>query len=146
VPNARQFCGLTGSTALVPISSVTLVQQLINIIGIGSDPSDVNLQIFHNDALGIATKIDLGASFPANKTGAVSNAIGYQLELYAPFGATTVNYRVTKLTDGTQVTGTISTNLPASTTLLCPQVCRTSGSTSQNVSIDFIQLNAYTLN
>jgi len=146
VPNARQFCGLVGSTVLIPISSTITVASQTNIIGLGSDVGDTNLQIFHNDATGVATKIDLGASFPANKTGAVANGVGYQLELYAPFGATTVNYRVTKLTDGTQVTGTISSNLPANTTLLCPQVCRTSGSTSQNVSIDFIQLNAYTLN
>ena len=146
VPNARQFCGLTGSTALVPISSAVTVQSLTNIIGMGSDATDTNLQIFHNDASGVATKIDLGASFPANKTGAVANGIGYQLELYAPLGGTTVNYRVTRLTDGLQTSGTITTNLPTSTTLLCPQVCRTSGSTSQNVSIDFIQLTAYTLN
>lgn len=146
VPNARQFIGLTGTSTLIAISSVVTVESLTNIIGMGSDATDTNLQIFHNDASGVATKIDLGASFPANKTGAVANGIGYQLELYAPLGATTVNYRVTKLTDGTQVTGTISTNLPTSTTLLCPQVCRTSGSTSQNVSIDFIQLTAYTLN
>jgi hypothetical protein len=146
VPNARQFCGLVGSTTLVAISSTVTVASLTNIIGFGSDVGDTNLQIFHNDASGVATKIDLGATFPANKTGAVANGIGYQLELYAPFGATTVKYRVTRLTDQTEVTGTITTNLPASTTLLCPQVCRTSGSTSQNVSIDFIQLNAYTLN
>ena len=146
VPNARQFIGLTGTSTLIAISSVVTVQSLTNIIGMGSDVGDTNLQIFHNDASGVATKIDLGASFPANKTGAVANGIGYQLELYAPLGATTVNYRVTRLTDGTQVTGTISTDLPASITLLCPQVCRTSGSTSQNVSIDFIQLTAYTLN
>jgi hypothetical protein len=146
VPNARQFVGLTGTTTLIAISNTVTVQSLTDIIGMGSDTGDTNLQIFHNDASGLATKIDLGASFPANKTGAVANGISYQLELYAPFGATTVNYRVTNQFDGTQTQGTISTNLPASTTLLCPQVCRTSGSTAQNVAIDFVQLNCYTLN
>jgi hypothetical protein len=146
VPNARQFCGMTNSATLLGISSAVTVQSLQNIIGIGSDSGDTNLQIFHNANAALATKIDLGSNFPANKTGAVANGIGYQLELYAAFGATSVNYRVTRLTDNLQVTGTISTNLPASSTLLTQQVVRTSGSTSQNVSIDFIQLNTYTLN
>lgn len=146
VPNARQFCGLAGSTSLLlPISSTITLESQINIIGIGSDATDTNLQIFHNDNTGTATKIDLGVNFPANKTGAVANGEAYQLELYAPYGATSVKYRVTKLSDNTIVTGTITTNLPSSTTPLAPQVVRTSGSTSQNVSIDVIQLTASTL-
>jgi len=146
VPNARQFCGLSSVSTIVPISSTTTVESLTNIIGIGSDAADTNLQIFHNDGAGTATKIDLGVNFPANKTGAVPNGIGYQLELYCAWGSTSVKYRVTKLSDNTIVTGTISTNLPSSTTALGPQVVRTSGSTSQNVSIDVIQLTSSTLN
>lgn len=145
VPNARQFCGLAAQSTILAINSGTTLESQLNIIGIGSDATDTNLQIFHNDNTGTATKIDLGVNFPANKTGAVANGIGYQLELYAPYGATSVKYRVTKLSDNTFVTGTISTNLPASTTALGPQVVRTSGATSQNVSIDVIQLTASTL-
>ena len=145
VPTARQFCGLAPNSTILGITSAVSVDSFPNIIGMGSDASDTNLQIYHNDATGFATKIDLGVNFPANKTGAVANGIGYQLELYAPYGATSVKYRVTKLSDNTIVTGTISTNLPASTTALGPQVVRTSGATSQNVSIDVIQLTASTL-
>jgi hypothetical protein len=144
-PNARQFCGLTDSSAILGINNTVTVQSLLNIIGIGSDVGDTNLQIFHNDGSGTATKINLGSDFPANKTGAVANGIGYMLELYATPSATSVNYRVTRLTDFVQTQGTISTNLPALTTLLCPQIVRTSGSSASLVSIDFIQLNAYTL-
>jgi hypothetical protein len=142
VPGARQFCGLSSLTTVVPISSTTTVESLTNIIGMGSDATDTNLQIFHNDGSGTATKINLGASFPANKTGAVANGEAYQLELYNVFGSTSVKYRVRKLSDGTEVMGTISTNLP--TVAIGPQIVRTSGSTSQNISIDLIQLTAYT--
>jgi len=142
VPGARQFVGLATSPTLLGISSTVTVDSLTNIIGIGSDATDVNLQIFHNAGAGTATKIDLGVNFPANKTGAVLNGEAYQLELYNEFGANTVKYRVRKLSDGTQVTGTISTNLP--TASLGPQIVRTSGATSQNVSIDVIQLTANT--
>jgi hypothetical protein len=144
-PNARQFCGLTASSIVFPISNTITVQQQTNMIGMGSDVGDANLQIFHNDNLGTATKIDLGANFPANKTGAVANGVGYMLELYASQNATSVNYRVTRLTDFVQTQGTITTNLPAQTTLLCPQIVRTSGASAVVVSIDFIQLNVYNL-
>lgn len=145
-PNSRQFCGLTDSSAILGINNTVTVQSLLNIIGMGSDVGDTNLQIFHNDGGGTATKINLGSDFPANKTGAVANGIAYMLELYATPNATSVNYRVTRLTDFVQTQGTISTNLPALNTLLCPQIVRTSGSSASLVSIDFIQLNAYTLN
>jgi hypothetical protein len=144
VPGARQFCGLTTGLALLPISSTNTVETRQNIIGMGSDSTDTNLQIFHNGTSATATKIDLGVNFPANKTGAVANGEAYQLELYNVFGSSDVKYRVRKLSDGTEVTGTISTNLPSGAVDLGPQVVRTSGSTSQNVSIDVIQLTAYT--
>ena len=143
VPNARQFCGLASVGTILGISSTTTVESQINIIGLGSDATDTNLQIFHNDASGTATKIDLGATFPANKTGAVANGEVYTLELFNDYLSTSVKYRVTKVSTGEQTTGTITTNLPASTTPLAPQIVRTSGSTSQNVSIDILQLNAY---
>jgi hypothetical protein len=145
VPGARQFCGLAAQSTILAINSGTTVGSQVNIIGLGSDAADTNLQIFHNDATGAATKIDLGVSFPANKIGAVPNGAGYQLELYCAWGSTSVKYRVTKLSDNTIVTGTINTNLPGVTTPLGPQVVRTSGSTSQNVSIDVIQLTSSTL-
>ena len=141
VPNARQFCGLAVNTSLVPISSATTVQSLQSIIGIGSDVGDTNLQIFHNDTSAAANKIDLGVNFPANKTGAFSNGEVYTLELYNEYKTNTVKYRVTKVSDNTTVTGTITTQLPV--TPLQPQICRTSGSTSQNVSIDILQCTAY---
>ena len=143
VPGARQFCGLASVGTILAISSVNPVEAFTNIIGLGSDPIDTNLQIFHNDAAGTATKIDLGATFPANKTGAVANGEVYTLELFNDYLSTSVKYRVTKVSTGEQTTGTITTNLPASTTPLAPQIVRTSGSTSQNVSIDILQLNAY---
>ena len=128
---------------ILSISSVNPVENFTNIIGIGSDSTDTNLQIFHNDASGTATKIDLGATFPANKSGAVANGEVYTLELFNDYLSTSVKYRVTKVSTGENTTGTITTNLPASNVPLAPQVVRTSGSTSQNVSIDILQLNAF---
>jgi hypothetical protein len=146
VPNARQFMGLTGSSTLLAISSTTSVESLTSVIGIGSDVGDTNLQVFHNDGSGLCTKIDLGVNFPANKTGAVANGKGYMLELYNAYGSTDVKYRVTNLADNVIVTGTISSNLPTSLVVgMQGQIVRTSGSTSQNVSIDVMQCSWWTL-
>lgn len=144
VPNARQFCGLASVGTILGISSTTTLESQTNIIGLGSDSADTNLQIFHNDGSGTCTKIDLGSNFPANKTGAVANGEVYTIELYNEYLSNSVKYQVTKVSTGTQATGTITTNLPLSTTPLSPQVVRTSGSTSQNVSIDVLQINAFT--
>jgi hypothetical protein len=63
----RQFHGMQSSTSAPVYSDTVLVDTMTNIIGVGSESSDTNLQIFHNDASGTATKVDLGASFPANR-------------------------------------------------------------------------------
>lgn len=144
VPNARQFCGLTNATTLLGISSTVTVESQINVIGIGSDSADTNLQIFHNDGTGSCTKIDLGSNFPANKTGAVANGEVYALELLNNYKENFVYYKVTKLSTGEYTNGIITTNLPANNIPLMPQVVRTSGATSQNVSIDILQIMSTT--
>ena len=142
-PNARQFCGLAASGSLINISSTVSVESQTSIIGMGSDVGDTNLQIFHNDIGGTCTKIDLGSNFPANKSGAVANGEAYQLELYNEFPNFSIKYRVRKLSDGTEVSGIITNNVPAAVDL-GSQIIRTSGSSSTNVSIDVIQLTTYT--
>ena len=144
VPNARHFCGLASVGTILGISSTITLESQLNIIGIGSDATDVNLQLFHNDGVGTATKIDLGSFFPANKSGAVTNTESYRLELFNEFGSQDVLYQVTKLSNGLNVFGTITGNVP--TAFIAPQIVRTSGSTSQNVSLDIESLTAYTPN
>ena len=136
VPGARQFVGMSDSLTLLAISSTTTVISQTNIIGVGSDAGDANLSIFHNDILGSATKIDLGASFPAGKTSAVNFPDVYYVEFYCSAGSGLVAYRVTNLYTGAVARGTLSNNLPIATSRLVPQIVRTSGSTSQNISMD----------
>ena len=136
---ARQFYGMTSATTLLGISSTVTVDSLTNIIGIGSDAADTNLQIFHNDATGTATKIDLGANFPANRNGSVATDF-FVFELYNPFGSSNVYYKVTSLENNVTVEGTITTNIPSDTTPITIQACRTSGASSNACSFDISQL------
>ena len=137
---ARQFYGMTTNTASLGLSSTVTVESLVNIIGIGSDATDTNLQIFHNDATGTATKIDLGSNFHANRpVGAVETDF-IVFELYNPYNSNTVYYKATSLENNVTVQGSIITNLPNNTTPITIQACRTSGASSNACSFDISQL------
>jgi hypothetical protein len=110
----QQFYGFAGQTTDLNYGGVsgTLVSTLINIIGIGSENGDANLSVFHNDATGTATKVDLGVGFPANRTvGAISTTV-YSIQLYNEPMSTDVKYEVKNKETGSIASGTISTNLP----------------------------------
>ena len=139
---ARQFYGVTSSTTNLGISSTVTVAQQINIIGIGSDSSDTNLQLFYNDASGTASKIDLGANFPANR-GASPSTDFFELELYNERGSSDVLYKATSLATNTVVQGTLTTDIP--TTMLSFQAIRTSGASSNACSFHISQLSLNTL-
>jgi hypothetical protein len=131
----RAMCGLTTSTAApTDVEPSTLVDG----IWMGWDAADANVQIMHNDASGTATKIDLGSSFPVTTANAVDV---YMLELFSPNSLTqSVQYRVVRfnLNDrgiAAQASGTITTNLPAVTTLLSPRVWCSVGGTSSVIGV-----------
>jgi hypothetical protein len=111
----RQFYGMMGQTTDLTYSDTVTVDSMLNVIGVGSDAADTNLQIFHNDGSGTCTKVDLGASFPANRTSGAAMTTTYTVELYNANSGSTVIYNVTNNETGALAEGTLSTNLPAST-------------------------------
>jgi hypothetical protein len=137
---ARQFYGMTSSIASLGLSSTVTVESLTNIVGIGSDALDTNLQIFYNDATGTATKIDLGSNFIANRTNLSLASDFFVFEMYNPFNSNTVFYKVSSLENNVTVEGSITTNLPNDTTPITLQAIRTSGSSSNACSFDISQL------
>ena len=111
----QQFYGLAGQTTDLNYGSVSniLVSTLTNIVGVGNEVGDTNLQIFYNDATGTASKIDLGVEFPANRTvGAISTTV-YSIILYNEPMSTSVTYRVINKETGAVASGTLTTDLPA---------------------------------
>lgn len=105
----------------------------INCILMGWDAADANIQIMHNDATGTCTKIDLGAAFPVPTT---DRTALYELSLYSPKGTTqSVAWKVTDLVSGATASGTISTDMPAATSLLAPRGMMSVGGTSSVIGI-----------
>ena len=143
----QQFYGMAGQTTDLVYGGVsgTLVSTLTNIVGVGSENGDTNLQVFHNDATGTATKVDLGVNFPANRTvGAISTTV-YSIELYNEPMSTNVKYKVTNNETGAIANGTISTNLPLSSQGLnfFASRCMSTTSVTSTGQFDLMKLGVY---
>lgn len=120
----RFFMGLGDTSAPTDVNPSTLLR----IVGIGYDSADTQLQFMYNDGSGAATKVALGANFP--KPNADSTA-AYRLRLYSPPGPTQrVSYEVENLANGAIATGTVTTNLPATTDFLCAKLYTSVGGVS----------------
>jgi hypothetical protein len=131
----RAFAGMRGNTAA---PSDVEPSTLTSMCGMGWDAADTNIQFMHNDASGIATKIDLGASFPVPT---VDRTSVYEIALFAPPGTTqSLSYEVTDLVSGAVATGTVTTDLPATSQLLVPYNYMSVGGTSSVVGIAIMGL------
>jgi hypothetical protein len=145
--NCQQFYGLAGQTTDLSYGGVsgTLVSTLINVVGIGSEVGDANLQIFHNDGTGTATKIDLGVDFPSNRTvGAISTTV-YSIQLYNQTASNEIKYEVKNNETGALVSGTISTNLPLNSQGLnfFASRCMSTSSVTNTGQFDLMKLGVY---
>jgi hypothetical protein len=132
VSGARAFVGLSAS--LVAPTNVE-PNTVNNSVGVAQISTSTNLQIVTRDGAAAQT-IDLGANFPANTL----SADLYELMLYAPPNGTTIGYRVERLNTGHVAEGTLSSNLPVSTTLMGPTLWRCNNATALAVGIDLVQL------
>lgn len=133
VADARMFVGFTG-TALATTNAEP--SSRANIIGVGCDAGETTLSIMHNDASGTATKVGLGASFPAN----TQSTDVYMLVLYAQPQATEVVYLVRRLNTGDEASGVLTTDLPSGSTTLSPHFWRNNGTTALAVDLAFMGL------
>ena len=145
----QQFYGMGGVTTDLNYGGVsgTLVSTLLNIVGVGSETNDANLQIFHNSATGTATKIDLGANFPANRTsGSVSTSV-YQVQILNLPMSSEVRYKVINKETGDVATGVITTNLPLTSQGLnfFASRCMSTTSVTGTGQFDLMKLGVYSI-
>lgn len=103
------YAGMTNGTG----SSTTLPSAATNIIAIGGDTTDTTLQVFTNDAAGVAAQVDLGANFPIP-----SAAAAYEYLFYAAPNGSSVEYMVRRMDSRFVAQGSISADIPSQTTPL----------------------------
>lgn len=113
VASARMFVGYCSRVSGGPFTDLQ-PSSLVNLFGVACDDSDTELQFIHNDGVGTATKIALGASFP--KPSANQEQL-YRLLLSSTDG-TTINYTLTELVSGATTSGSVDSGLPADTVAL----------------------------
>lgn len=123
----RWFVGLLGSAAVIGnVNPSTLT----NIIGIAIDAGQTTVRVMNNDGAGAATVLDLGASFPAATAGAV-----YEVTLFAAPNSAEIYYRVRRIDVAAVAEGVLTADIPASTTLLSPQIWVNNGAAAAAVAI-----------
>lgn len=108
--NSSAFVGLAPSAAPGNVNASTLLNQ----VGFQVDPTQTTLRIGSNDNTGAATVTDLGASFPYNTTAV------YEIHLFALSNNSSIQYAIHRLDNLTilPAVGSLTTDLPASTTIL----------------------------
>jgi len=117
----RVGCGLkTGGEPGATVEPSTLT----DCIFVGADTTDTNLQVMHNDSAGSCTKVDLGASFPANSNGVDAYEVTFKFTAGA---SRSIDYTVTNLVSAATTSGTITTNLPTAGTTANHFVYRNTG-------------------
>lgn len=146
----QQFYGLAGQTTDLGYGGVSLVQvsTLTNLIGVGSDAADTNLQIIYNDATGTASKIDLGAAFPANRTAGAAMTTMYSVMLYNAPASANVIYRVTNNETGAIAQGVITSDLPAASqglNIFASRAMGSGGGVTNSGQFDLSKLGCYSL-
>lgn len=130
----RAFVGMANST-----SAPTDVQPstITNICGMGWDAADTNIQFMYRGT-GSINKVDLGSSFAVPTSDRTSV---YELAMFAKPGTTQeLSYLVTDLGTGAQASGTLTSNLPATSTLLAPRGWMSVGGTSSVIGIALMGL------
>ena len=111
--STRAFIGLYGTAADPTLTAEPSAK--VDLLGVGWDSSDSNLQFIHNDGSGTATKVSLGV--------APAVAVVYELVLIQPPNGGDCIARLYSIT-GAGATliqqSTLTTNLPTTTVFLAP--------------------------
>lgn len=134
VATTRAFVGLS-SNAAAPTDVEPNTQ--INIVGMGWGAADANLQLYHNDAAGVAVATDLGANFVVPNT---DRSALYEIELWCPPNVTYINYIIRNLVNNAVLMGQItSADIPLNTTYLSPRGYISVGGTSSIIGIAIVK-------
>ena len=114
---------------------------LLNCVGMAALSTDTSQWYMVYGGSAAQTAIALGTAL-GGTTGANPPTAIYDLVLYAPSNATTVNYQVTNVTSGVVVSGTLTgtsgTALPASTTALQATCFRSTNTGTTAVNFDLV--------
>ena len=133
----RMFVGVRASSSSPSDVSPSTIT---NCIGVGHEYGETSFSIYYGGSLS-QPPIDLGSNFPTLSSGYDV----YELALFSPPKESAVYYQLTRLNTGDvasgKLTGTVGTQLPATTTLLSPlSAYRSNGYDGGTAALDAISL------
>lgn len=128
----QMFAGLRDVTT-APVDAAP--STLTNLIGVGCDSGDTNLQLYAAGAAAQA-RTSLGAGFPINTV----NVDVYELAMYCPPNSAEIQWQVTRVNTGATTSGTVSVaaQLFSNTTFVAPRLWRSNGASNPAVEVDLI--------
>lgn len=135
----RGFCGLSSSVAA--ISDVD-PSSLADVIGMGWDASDNEIQIMHRTGTGTVQKYALYDGIWPVPTS--DNSALFLFELYCPPNGAGISWRLEEPVSKAFDFGTFFTDIPADTTMLAPRMYVGVGGVSSVIGLNFMNLYAET--
>jgi len=126
----RAFVGLVdviaAPTNIDPTTSTTPGK-----VGLAINTNSGNWNLVYNVTGAAPTVVALGASFPVDTTTLL------ELFLYCPGGGGNINYRISNISTGVSTSGTLTTNIPSTTTFLARSAWITNNTTAAAVAMGF---------
>lgn len=139
VATTRSFVGMSATTTAL---TSTDPSSKVNQLAFGCDAADTQFTFIHNDNAGVSTKDALTGAFPCNTSGVDL----YEARMFMPPNSTTVYYSLFRINTGDYFEGSTATNIPASTTLLSPQIWINNGTTASAVDMSVVSVYVETDN
>lgn len=130
----RGFCGLVSATG-APTDANPSAQN--NALGMGWDSGDTNISFMHKTGSGTIVKETLSGSWPRPS---VNNTDVFEISIYSAPNGSTIEYEITNLTTGVTTRGSVSTDIPNSSTFLCPKCWMSVGGTSSVIGVSLFNL------
>lgn len=135
VSGANTFVGFSPTSSI--LSGSTDPDASTNMVGMGNNAADTTMQLYYNDGSGTASKVDLGADFPANTT----NTDVYELSIYCAPSDSKIGVRIVRLNTGHVFTTTLTTDIPVTTQGMIPVMIRGNMTIAAAVGIDSMILH-----
>ncbi|MFI5240417.1 MAG: hypothetical protein ACHQUB_01790 [Candidatus Saccharimonadia bacterium] len=126
----RAFVGLADSVAN-PTNVDPTTNATPGKIGMAINANTGNWNFVNNITGTAPTVTGLGANFPVNTTDL------FEMVMYCPVNGSTISYRITDESTGNQTTGSVSANIPGTTTFLAPLTWITNNATAAAAILGF---------
>ncbi len=130
VAGNRAFVGMADSVA-APTNVDPTTNTTPGKIGLAINTNTGNWNLVNNITGTAPTVLDLGANFPVDTTSL------YELVLFSAPNGSSIGWRVNNISTGNVVSGSLSTNIPSSTTFLAPQFWITNNATGVAAIFNF---------